>query len=98
MDYREKFYQDVERLLKKLLMVFAREIVVGSTESNFELFGFDLLIDSVLHLHLLEVNLSARCEERHPSLIDMLDQMANGLMNILKFSDETSLHGWREIH
>lgn len=53
-------------------------------ESNrFELFGFDLLIDSKLSLHLLEINLSAKCDERHPKLSAMLEDMGGGLLNII---------------
>ena len=59
-DYRSKFYIDVERLLKKLSVIFRQEIT-KDTSNNFELFGLDLLIDQAFHMHLLEVNLSAHC-------------------------------------
>lgn len=61
-DYRAKFYQDLERILHKLSVVFRNEIASRETANCLELFGFDVLIDASLHMHLLEVNLSAACE------------------------------------
>lgn len=35
-------------------------------------------------MHLLEVNLSAACQERHQSLTQMLEEMGHGIINILE--------------
>ena len=45
--------------------VFKEEVCGQGDNAYFELFGLDLLIDYQLGVHLLEINLSARCEERH---------------------------------
>jgi hypothetical protein len=52
-DYRTKFYQDFERILNKLTVVFRKEIATKQTANCLELFGFDVLIDASLHMHLL---------------------------------------------
>ena len=46
---------------------------------SFEIYGFDILIDSRLNMYLLEVNLSPACEEREDFLSKMLDDMTVGL-------------------
>ena len=43
-----------------------------------------MLIDNNLNLHLLEVNLSAACEERHEALTNMMADVAHGMLNILE--------------
>lgn len=91
-DYSVKFYADLEGLLRKLGGVLRKEVAVGSGGS-FELYGVDLLVDAELQLHLLEVNLSAKCEERHPDLTRMLQEMAHGLINILE-DEGAPQHGW----
>lgn len=55
----------------------------------------DLLVDDCLRVHLLEVNMSARCEERHPRLTAMLEDMAEGLLNILEGTDD--LRAWKSL-
>ena len=44
---------------------------------------------------LLEVNLSAKCEERHPRLSAMLEQMGEGLLDILE--KKPAVRGWKEV-
>lgn len=49
----------------------------------FELYGFDILIDSNFTPWLLEVNLSPACAERNEWITQTLDNMAEGLLNII---------------
>lgn len=50
----------------------------------------DILLDSQLDLHLLEINMSARCEERHPRLSSMLEAMGEGILSILEGKENLS--------
>jgi hypothetical protein len=57
---------------------------VENKHNSFELFGFDFVIDKNLNCWLLEVNMSPACSERTPWLTEMLDDMAEGLLNIIE--------------
>jgi hypothetical protein len=35
-------------------------------------------------MHLLEINSSPKCEDRHPKLIKLVNLMADGLLNIIE--------------
>ena len=71
-------------MLRKLSEVFRLQIAKKEQTNCFELFGCDILLDACLHMHLLEVNMAARCQERHPSLTAMLEDMGHGILNILE--------------
>ena len=57
--------------------------VIENRMNSFELFGFDFVVDKDLHLWLIEVNMSPACAERQPWLVEMLDDMAGGLVNMI---------------
>jgi hypothetical protein len=50
----------------------------------FELFGFDFLVDKNLKLWLLEVNMSPACSERADWLTEMLDDMSEGVLDLIE--------------
>lgn len=58
--------------------------VIESRVNSFELFGFDFVVDKDLRLWLIEVNMSPACAERQPWLIDMLDDMARGVVSMIE--------------
>ena len=57
---------------------------VRHSNNCFELYGFDFILDSKLRPWLLEVNLSPACMERTDWLTEMLDAMADGMIEILE--------------
>mmetsp|Transcript_9650 Transcript_9650/g.9327 ORF Transcript_9650/g.9327 Transcript_9650/m.9327 type:complete len:121 (-) Transcript_9650:1117-1479(-) len=52
--------------------------------NSFELYGFDFVIDKDFNCWLLEVNMSPACAERTPWLTEMLDDMANGMLQFIE--------------
>ena len=57
--------------------------VIENRPNSFELYGFDFVVDADLKLWLIEVNMSPACAERQPWLIDMLDDMATGVVQMI---------------
>ena len=57
--------------------------VIESRSNSFELYGFDFVVDKDLKLWLIEVNMSPACAERQPWLVDMLDDMATGVVKMI---------------
>ena len=58
--------------------------VIESRLNSFELYGFDFVVDKDLKLWLIEVNMSPACAERQPWLVAMLDDMAEGVVNLIQ--------------
>lgn len=58
--------------------------VIESRGNSFELYGFDFVVDKDLTLWLIEVNMSPACAERQPWLVEMLDDMATGVVNMIQ--------------
>ena len=48
------------------------------------MYGIDFVLDDKLNPWLLEVNLSPACAERNDWLIQMLDNMADGYLDIIE--------------
>ena len=57
--------------------------VIENRPNSFELYGFDFVVDADLKLWLIEVNMSPACAERQPWLINMLDDMATGVVQMI---------------
>ena len=57
--------------------------VIENSLNSFELFGFDFVVDKDLKLWLIEVNMSPACAERQPWLVDMLNDMATGVVSMI---------------
>ena len=52
--------------------------------NNFELYGFDIIIDDNFNPWVIEVNLSPACNERTGWLSKMLDDMSIDLLTYLE--------------
>ena len=57
--------------------------VIENSVNSFELYGYDFVVDKDLKIWLIEVNMSPACAERQPWLIDMLNDMATGLVRMI---------------
>ncbi|TNJ28175.1 Tubulin tyrosine ligase-like 6 [Giardia muris] len=94
-DYRRSRYlrrHVFETLGERLLYDMARIIIttiqaarfeITSDENNFELFGYDFLIDDQLQVWLLEINASPTLERSTSIVTPLIDQMSRGLVNII---------------
>ncbi len=76
------FYQQICNIVKVTLTQISEN--VENRSNNFELYGFDFVIDSKLGCWLIEANMSPACAERTPWLTEMLDDMSDGLLSILE--------------
>ena len=77
-----------EDILQKMhyLVIKTLQAVKENIESRsecFEVYGFDIILDSFFAPWLLEVNLSPACSERTEWLSEMLNEMGSGLIKIL---------------
>ena len=57
--------------------------VIDNRPNSFELFGFDFAVDKDLKLWLIEANMSPACKERTTWLTEMLDDMSQGIVNMV---------------
>ncbi len=81
-EFNKTWEKDVEPKLRDLIITTLKTGVdsVEQRSSSFELYGFDIMLDSKCVPWLIEVNLSPACAERADWLTVMLDDMATGLM------------------
>ena len=75
------FLPQVDFIAKAALLQAAD--VIDNRPNSFELFGFDFVVDKDLKLWLIEVNMSPACSERQPWLKEMLNDMADGVTNMI---------------
>lgn len=77
-----------EDILKKIHYIIIQTLkavsdLIETKPRCFELYGFDIIIDSDYKPWLLEVNLSPACAERTDFLTQTLDSMGEGLIRIV---------------
>lgn len=81
-EWEEELQPRIEAIIIEALR--AGTINMKPRERSFEIYGFDIIIDSILNPYLLEVNLSPACDEREDFLTKMLEDMTVDLFSILK--------------
>lgn len=77
-----------EEILKQMHYIIIQTLktvtdVIETKPRCFELYGFDIILDSNYKPWLLEVNLSPACAERSDFLTQTLDSMGEGLLKIV---------------
>ena len=70
--------------------------VIENRPNSFELFGFDFVVDKDLKLWLIEVNMSPACSERQPWLKEMLNDMADGVTNMIQAKVQAHRNAWEQ--
>ena len=79
--WEDDIFPKIAQIVKQTILA----VPVQTKQTNcFELFGFDLVLDSKLNPWLIEVNLSPACAERTDWLVKMLDDMGEGLLTYLE--------------
>ena len=86
--YLDSLHASWVEILKKIhvLTICTLQAVADTIDSRsgcFELYGFDIILDSCFQPWLLEVNLSPACAERTEWITEMLDSMGEKLLNIV---------------
>lgn len=81
-DWEEEMQPKIEAIIIEAIRASCQNM--KHRERSFEVYGFDIIIDSILNPYLLEVNLSPACEEREDFLSKMLEDMTVDLFSILK--------------
>jgi hypothetical protein len=79
----KKVRKGIEEVIIKTIRS-GQEAGIEHRPNCFEVYGFDFMLDQKLNPWLLEVNLSPACAERTDWLVQMLDRMANGLLDHLE--------------
>ena len=78
----ETIWEDIKQIVIKSLV--ASQFEMNYSPSNFELFGYDIIIDSNLECKLIEVNMSPSLE-RSNVLDDQIKlQLINDILNVLE--------------
>jgi len=84
--WQEKLWPQVCSIVIKTLKAVQHTLV--PRKDSFELYGFDLMVDELMNVWLLEVNLSPGCEGRAPFLDSMMSRMAKRLIDLVVFGEE----------
>lgn len=79
--WKEDVYPQINEIVLHTLRAGSKHIVQRKT--SFELYGYDILLDSKGKAWLLEINLSPACQERGDFLPGLLQQMTRGLFEII---------------
>ncbi|EFO61188.1 Tubulin tyrosine ligase [Giardia lamblia P15] len=94
-DYRHSQYTDkviFNTIADRILYDMARIIIttiqaarfeLTSADNNFELLGYDFIIDSALQVWLVEINASPTLEHSTEVVTKLIDKMSRGLVNII---------------
>lgn len=94
-DYKRSQYNDkilfdtiADRILYDMAQIIittiqAARFEITTADNNFELFGYDFIIDDSLQVWLVEINASPTMEHSTELVTELIGKMARGLVNIL---------------
>ncbi|ESU39445.1 Tubulin--tyrosine ligase [Giardia duodenalis] len=77
----DRILYDMARII--ITTVQAARFELTSADNNFELLGYDFIIDSALQVWLVEINASPTLEHSTEVVTKLIDKMSRGLVNII---------------
>ena len=78
-NWKEQILPQTKDVVYRTLKALTDSQYSDNKANCFEIYGFDLMLDSNYNMWVIEVNLSPACNERASWLTKMLDDMALGL-------------------
>lgn len=81
--YKEKLTLSIKNLIIDTILSVKKQMVVGKKDYNFELFGYDFLVDEDLRVWLIECNTNPYLGVANDFIDETLPKLADDLLKII---------------